>query len=222
MSEIKIDKIIRSRRRTIALTITADATLVVRAPLRVTLEYIQDLVWQKRLWISKKQKLMSQNRETAQVKNFVDDEEFLYLGQTYKLKTTDDHDITITDALYFPKKYQATASKQLTLWYKDQARKIITERVNYYAQLTGWCYRSITINQACTRWGSCGSSNSLNFTWKLVMAPLEVIDYVVVHEMAHLVEKNHSAKFWQQVKNILPNYQEHRQWLKDNGRKLIF
>lgn len=220
MPDIKIDKIIRSQRRTISLAVTADATLIIRAPLRTTLEYIQNLVWQKRLWINEKQKLMTKNRETVKIKNFVDDEEFLYLGQTYKLKTIDDHAITITDALYFPKKYQPTASRQITLWYKNQARKIITARVNHYAQLTGWRYRSITINQASTRWGSCGPNNSLNFTWKLVMAPLEIIDYVVIHELAHLIEKNHSSRFWRQVANILPSYQERRRWLKDNGRKL--
>ena len=80
--------------------------------------------------------------------------------------------------------------------------------------------KQVRINSAKTRWGSCGPGGVLNFTWRLVMAPLDVIDYVVVHELSHLRVKDHSSKFWKVVESISPEYKKHRKWLRENGEKL--
>jgi len=218
---VKIDKIIRSRRKTIALIVSADATVIVRAPMRTNLEYIKKLVFQKRFWIDRKKKQALKNSVSAKAKEFVGGEEFLYLGENYKLKIENREDIELADCLYFPEKYLNDSRAKMIEWYQQKALEKIAERVNFYSQITGWKFKSISITNAKKRWGSCGPSGSLNFSWRLIMAPLDVIDYVVVHELAHIPEKNHSKRFWNKVKSILPDYKSRRKWLKDNGNILF-
>lgn len=220
MNDIKIDKIIRSKRKTIALVITAEATLVVRAPMATTLEYIKNLVFKKRFWINKRKKMVSKNRSSAKSKEFVSGEGFLYLGEIYKLKIQNCDAVKLTDVLYFPKKYLKNAPVKMIEWYKQKALEKITERANCYSQTTGWKFKSISITNAQRRWGSCGHTDSINFSWKLIMSPLNVIDYVVVHELAHIIEKNHSVRFWNKVRTILPDYRQRQKWLKENGKNL--
>ena len=97
----------------------------------------------------------------------------------------------------------------------DQALKVIPERVAYYAPKVGVTYGNITIRNQKSRWGSCSAKGNLNFNWKLALMPDEILDYVVVHELAHRMEMNHSDKFWKIVENVLPDYRERRKWLKE-------
>ena len=104
---------------------------------------------------------------------------------------------------------------------REQARKLVTERVRYYAPIIGVTYGQIAIRTQRTRWGSCSSKGNLNFNCQLALVPPEVLDYVVVHELCHRKEPNHSERFWRQVERILPDYKTHRKWLKEHGTKLI-
>ena len=105
-------------------------------------------------------------------------------------------------------------------WYRQQAAKILAERSQWYASRHGFAYQKIRISSALTRWGSCSSKGTLSFTWRLVMAPIPVIDYVVVHELVHLQVKNHSKEFWGRVELIMPDYKQKIKWLKENGHLL--
>ena len=104
---------------------------------------------------------------------------------------------------------------------REQARKLVTERVRYYAPIIGVTYGQIAIRTQHTRWGSCSSKGNLNFNCLLTLVPLEVLDYVVVHELCHRIELNHSETFWREVEKVLPNYKAQRSWLKENGIRLI-
>ncbi|MFA6521319.1 MAG: SprT family zinc-dependent metalloprotease [Candidatus Gracilibacteria bacterium] len=208
MQEIKIDKIIRSRRRSIALHIAEDATLTVRAPMMTTLGYIKRLVFAKRAWIIKKQTHILKNGGGNKPKEFINDEEFFYLGKIYKLKTENYEGVSL-----------AKRRAKMIEWYQAQALPKITERANFYSEKMGWKFKSISITKAERRWGSCSHNNAIHFSWKLIMAPLDVVDYVVVHELAHIPEKNHSKKFWDKVATILPDYKARRKWLRENGIK---
>lgn len=97
----------------------------------------------------------------------------------------------------------------------DRAMKIFPDRVAYYAELMGVTYGRITLREQKTRWGSCSSKGNLNFNWKLALMPQEILDYVVVHELAHRIEMNHSDQFWKIVESVLPDYRERRKWLKE-------
>ena len=105
-------------------------------------------------------------------------------------------------------------------WYRKQARQVITVRVKYYADLLGLEVNKIRISNARKRWGSCSAKNNLSFTWRLILAPLEIIDYVVVHELMHIFEKNHSRRFWVRVEEYYPQYRKKRKWLKQNSHLL--
>lgn len=102
-----------------------------------------------------------------------------------------------------------------------QVKRIIPERVAYFAPLVGVSYGRISIRSQRTRWGSCSSKGNLNFNCLLALAPPEVLDYVVVHELCHRREMNHSSRFWTEVERILPGYRQSLQWLKENGTALI-
>ncbi len=155
-------------------------------------------------------------------KQYIDGEKFLFLGSYFDLKLVGlqkpslhfDNGFTLSRAA------QTKGEQVFTRWYKERALEIIAERVKQYAQQYNFIPKQVKISSAKTRWGSCGPNGTLNFTWRLVMAPLDVIDYVVVHELAHLRVKDHSSKFWKVVESIYPEYKKQRKWLRENGEKL--
>jgi len=104
-------------------------------------------------------------------------------------------------------------------YYRKRAKEIITEKVRYYESRMDVKVNHITIREQKTRWGSCSTKGNVNFNWKLILMPEEILDYVIVHELAHLKEMNHSAEFWDEVAAVIPDYKKHRQWLKENGSK---
>jgi predicted metal-dependent hydrolase len=109
------------------------------------------------------------------------------------------------------------ARQVFTRWYKEQAMQVITSRVHFFIERLGVSCPIIRITSARTRWGSCSFKGTLSFTWRLVMAPLDIIDYVVLHELVHLKHKNHSKAFWLNVQAYMPDFNERRNWLKENG-----
>jgi len=105
-------------------------------------------------------------------------------------------------------------------WLRNKAEQVIDERLVYYRDIVGVSYHRFCIKAQKTRWGSCSSKGNLNFNWRLVMAPLWVLDYVVVHELSHLKHMNHSKEFWDTVAMHIPEYKKAVAWLKENGRSL--
>ena len=172
-------QIIRSNRRTVALEIRRDCTVLVRAPRQMPQRDIEKFVQEHEDWI-KKHLLQMRQREAEE-------------EQTEKLTTEQ--------------------IKELA----DRALAVIPERVRYYAPLVGVTYGRITIRNQKTRWGSCSEKGNLNFNCLLMLMPSEILDYVVVHELAHRREMNHSAAFWALVESVLPDWRERRRWLKENG-----
>ena len=133
--------------------------------------------------------------------------------------------VTITGGKLLVNFYQEhpTVPVQLPLvkWYRRQAQQYIMPRAAYWADEMGLTFNKIFIKDQDSRWGSCSSLKNLNFNWRIIMAPDGVIDYLLIHELAHLREMNHSPAFWQLVGRYDPDYQLHRQWLRDNGQALF-
>ena len=175
---IEIDKIIRSRRRTMAIEVNKQAEVVVRAPLRVSDHEINMFLWRSRKWILNTQEEARSKMQQAAIK-----------------KSEDSRD---------------------EQWYRKHAAQIIPERVEYYASELGLKYTRVRISSAKRIWGSCSGQNSLSFSWRLAMAPVEVIDYIVVHELTHTIHKNHGKLFWRRVAKSIPNHRQLRKWLRDN------
>jgi predicted metal-dependent hydrolase len=217
MEEIPVEKIIRSRRRTIALEVTPAATVIVRAPLRAPVEYIEEIILQKSLWILRKMDEMKR-RPLSPCHEYAEGEMFLFLGRSYPLHVVEDGSITIerSDRLYMSSTLLPDIRNHLKHWYREEARKEIRARCMWFSLKTGYVPATIRITDARQRWGSCTRKGGLSFSWRLIQALPEIIDYVVVHELVHISQPDHSKKFWDKIRKIMPDFEQRRNWLKDH------
>ncbi|MGQ9621538.1 MAG: M48 family metallopeptidase [Bacteroidales bacterium] len=220
---IEIEKIIRTKRKTFALQVTHDATLIIKVPLNIDDKTIEKIILKHKKWIEQKKEEVLKRGSRQLRKEFVNGEEFLFMGRNYRLKIVDDQGepLKLVDEFLLSRSVLTEARETFTGWYKRMAYEVISERVRWYAGKKGEVYNAVKITGALSRWGSCSAGGNLNFSWRLVMAPLPVIDYVVIHELVHLEEKNHSKAFWNKVKFLMPDYEEHKCWLKNNGYLLL-
>ncbi len=183
---------------------------------------IRHVVLRHRRWIINKLKYMKSIPYIPE-KQFVSGESFWYLGDTYKLNIVDGQKerlIFTNSKFYLRSDIKDRARDVFVGWYKKEALKIVQERINFYAAKCGVSFKGIRITSAEKRWGSCSGTNSINFSYRVVMAPIFVIDYIVVHELCHTLEHNHSKNFWNHVITVMPNYKEAKEWLKSNGYML--
>jgi predicted metal-dependent hydrolase len=203
------------------LIVERDGTLTVRAPLRASQAMIREFIREKSGWIERTREKLRSVVQTIP-RQYMDGDKFLYLGTAHDLKLVKPQ----RPALKFDNGFTLSLSAQkkgeavFTRWYRECALAVLAERVALYSKTHGFTPKQVRINSAKTRWGSCSPDGTLNFTWRLVMAPLDVIDYVVVHELAHLRVRDHSRKFWNVVEKIYPEYKKQRKWLRENGEGL--
>ncbi len=208
-----------SKRRTITITVERDRTIVVKAPAGTEPQKIAKIIESKKLWLYEKLKNEQKYPETQQIKEFVSGETVLYLGKRYRLQIekSNEEKIRFAGKFIVAATTADRASQVFKDWYKKQASIKILERVNYYARNLGVQYNQIFISDLKYRWGSCTPKNNLNFNWRLIKAPMFVLDYVVVHELTHFLESNHTPHFWTIVETQVPGFRKARQWLKENG-----
>ncbi len=220
-----------------SLKIIVDAKdgVQVTAPLQYNDLTISSIMQDKSIWILEKLDYLSVLAGCSVPRMLVDGEQLFFLGKrfTIKVNTSDkaiDNAVIINGQqmlIEVPRAaYQdgrtAAVRNTLVKWYKKQASFIINNRIYLYADNIGVELAKIRIKEQKHRWGSCSGKGNLNFNWHLVMAPLNIIDYVIVHELCHLKRLDHSPVFWSLVKAVLPDYQIRRQWLKQYGPVLTF
>lgn len=215
MQEISY-QVVRSNRKSVALVINNEADLIVRAPTHMSDEAIDAFVQKKRRWINEKQQQVAVFGEKHPPVVVETGESIMYLGSSYAIIKDNVDIVEISgNELIIPEDFDIVS---LTTWLKEQAMQIISDRVAMYANVMGVTPGTVKLSDAKARWGSCSSKNNLNFAWRLIMCPLSVIDYVVVHELSHITYKNHSQAFWARVKTVLPTYEDDQEWLKVNKK----
>jgi predicted metal-dependent hydrolase len=219
MQKIPDYQIIRSRRRSISLQISHTGELIVKAPYLVPAFVVRQFVSNKSDWIEKQLKLVT-TFHTVKRGEIAEGDEYPFLGETYVLHTGSYTQIHIAGTLNIPAFLMFRVKKELADWYIKQAKKILTERVAYHAKIMKTSFTHITFSDTTSKWGSCSHDNALQFNWRLIMAPLLIIDYVVIHELAHTKEKNHGPKFWKLVSEYKPAYKQYVKWLRTNSHKL--
>jgi predicted metal-dependent hydrolase len=212
------------KRRTMEIRIQPPDQITVIAPLRLSKDTIIKEVQGKADWIIKKLSEYENLNYKNLKKEYIDGEVFMYLGNQYPLLIMDanykiprvkfqDNTIVISTST----KEEENLKNALEKWYREKALEVITERIKYYEPYFKVRPSGIVIKEQKKRWGSCTSEKKLLFNWRLIMAPIPVIDYVIVHEMSHMIHMDHSKNFWNQVESILPDYKDRKKWLKLNG-----
>lgn len=209
-----------SNRKTLSIYIERDGQISVLAPQDFTHEKIEEVLEQKRGWIYKSLAEWEDLNATRVKREYVNGEGFLYLGRTYRLQIVEEQDKPlILKNGYFNLRRQALpkAEDVFKEFYRQKGNKKLRERVSLYENKLGVKAHEVRMLELKNRWASCSEKGNLNFHWKCMMAPLTVLDYVVVHELVHLLHKNHTTAFWNEVDKLIPDYQERKQWLKVNG-----
>ena len=155
-------------------------------------------------------------------RRYIPGEQFWYLGRRFHLKITTEAPapLSLTHAFMLDQKQLHQAEHVFESWYRSQARQVLVERLNHFASQMNLKYTRFRLSSAETRWGSCSATGTISLSWRLVMAPPPAIDYVVVHELAHIKIKNHSKNFWAAIAAILPDYRAQIAWLKQFGHQL--
>jgi predicted metal-dependent hydrolase len=214
-------------RRTTAIHIRPPGTVLVYAPACSGEEKIRDCVRAKGRWILKKISEARLLDPARYKKKFVDGELFLFLGKDHALKIINNGRkiprVFFKEGVFCLETgvYGIERSRQaMEKWYRKKAQRIISDRVELYSGKIGRYPRSAKAKEQKRRWGSCTLRGDLYFNWRLAMAPPGIIDYVVVHELCHLIHADHSSKFWERVGSILPDYRKRKKWLRENGLKL--
>ena len=181
---------------------------------------IRRFVDEKREWIMKMMEKYHKADKSGK-RQYKEGEEFMYMGNKYKLHIGDFNKIAVSDTFNFPHFLLFRIEQEIHEWYIREARRFITMRVNHHADIMKATYKDIYFSDTISKWGSCSHDNSLQFNWRLVMAPILVIDYVIVHELVHTREKNHKDGFWRKVRLYKPAYKQYKKWLNENSRLLF-
>ena len=211
----------RSKRKTAALYVR-DGKLEVRAPLKMPVVEIEKFISSKEKWILDKQRKTLAQMEQRESFGLSYGDEVIYRGKQYPIIEKAGNRIGFDNvSFYMPPGLSSEQIKSACVSiYRLLAKRDLTEKVRDYAKQMSVVPAGVKINSASTRWGSCSSKKSLNFSWRLIMAEDSVIDYVVVHELAHITEMNHSERFWSIVEGVLPDYRKSKKRLKELQRRL--
>ena len=217
----------RKRRRTISLQISRQSGVIVSAPYFTPTSEINSFVEQKYDWIQKNIQRQKEQQVQEAEKRYISGEYFYYLGTPYPLEVFFQQNLPPGLVFWSNRFYlncpdgEARRKNYFIEWYKTKAEIYIAGQVDHHGSKLQLLPHRIRITSAQTRWGSCSGENNLAFSFRLIMAPQAVIDYVIVHELMHIKQKNHSSQFWKLIETVMPEYKLHRHWLKENGNKFI-
>ncbi len=216
-------EIVYSERRTIGITVERDRRVVVRAPNRARAEAVAAVVERKRFWIWGKLRDPRKYAEKRPAKEFVTGEAFLFLGQSFGLQLVRDArgEVRFDGRRFELSRSDLSEARDLFgAWYLAQAKAHLTPRVATLARAMGIAFKRIAVREMKYRWGSCTPGGTLTFNWRIVQAPTMVVDYLIVHELAHVLEPNHSGDFWNIVAVHVPAWAKAKEWLRRHGARL--
>jgi predicted metal-dependent hydrolase len=215
--------LVRSNRKSLAIAVKSGGVVEVRAPIRVAMPVIEKFITDNAEWIEVQLKKQLQKQRTAPTHRFEAGELFWFLGERYSLRydPSASKTLDLKDELILHTASQYRARMLFEKWYRARAASYISDQIKALAPIMEVQVNSIKITGATTRWGSCSAGGKVNFCWRLIMAPPAIINYVIVHELAHIRHANHSKQFWGLVQQFDPRWREHRKWLRAQGHMLV-
>jgi predicted metal-dependent hydrolase len=218
-----IAEVIRTNRRKSADIRVEEGSVSVIVPINTSSEKIDELLSAKRRWIREKINL-HQESAPASTKQYVSGEAFAYLGRNYRLKVERGNfaPVKLLNGRLLVTVPQGTEQPHmirnaLVRWYKRQAAQKLADKVERFAPVVGVEPAGVGIKTFRSRWGSCTAKGKLEFNWQIMMAPNRMVDYVVIHELCHLIRHDHSPDFWREMARVMPEYQECREWLRQKA-----
>jgi hypothetical protein len=218
-----------SERKTTDIVIERDGVITVRPPADYSPEMVDAVVESKRLWIYRNLAEWKDLNASAVAREWVNGETFLYLGRAYRLALVSNQEspLLLKEGRFclsrelIEKGGVSAAEQAFEAYFTDKGADRFKERVAYYAPKVGVQISAIKVKDMGFRWASCGKGGTLNFHWKCMMAPPKIIDYIVVHELCHLHQANHTDAFWNEVDKVMPDYRERKEWLRKYGASLV-
>lgn len=212
----------RSDRKTASIYVERNGQITFIAPSKLTEKQIETVLEQKRRWIYKSLAEWHDLNSTRIERQFVNGEGFLYLGRSYRLKLVpkQTEPLLLKDGYFCLRSSLRPAPKAMAAFqefFRNKGLIRINERVAHFQNRMGVVPKSVKILDLKHRWASWTPKGNLNFHWKCMMAPAKILDYIVVHELAHLIIPSHSAKFWNEVDKVLPDFGERKEWLRVHG-----
>ncbi len=222
----------RTERSSLGITVERDGKVTINAPLRADLKAIERFVSSKTIWIRQKLAYKSRTNRERVRRDFVSGQGFLYLGKSYRLRLisngtgfVDQKGVSTSLRLhngYFElSEREKEKGKALFIkWYRKQTEDQLRVRIPRYGHRIGVSVKDFRVLDLGNRWASCGKRGALNFSWRTVMAPIQVFDYILAHEMAHMIERGHTENFWRIVSRVISDYEDHKTWLQVHGVEL--
>jgi predicted metal-dependent hydrolase len=212
----------RSDRATASIYIERDGAVSLLVPKELSDNQIEDLLEAKRKWIYRNQAEWHDLNATRVHREFVNGEGFLYLGRTYRLKLVDQQEEPLMlkngyFSLMLNGGSATEADQAFRDFYRNKGKEKIPERVDFFKGRMGVETKAVKVMELKNRWASCTPNGNLNFHWKCMMAPPTILDYIIVHELSHLIHANHTEAFWNEVDKVLPDYVDRKEWLKVHG-----
>lgn len=221
-SFIAIHRILFSRRRTLSIEIERDGGVTVRAPFYTSRKYIFDKVQEKAVWILRNQKIARTRFIESAPKRFEEGEELLFLGRVFPIVISDaaEEPFSLRKGRFFLSPQAASRAKEVVIaWYRCQAKNVFSQRLLLLSRKTSIPFSSFRLSGASSQWGSCQKNGTIRLSWKLVMAPLDLIDYVIFHELAHIRVHNHSQNFRELLSDICPDWRDRKNRLHQQGHR---
>lgn len=210
----------KSKRKTVSIFIERDGSVSARVPETLSDEEIEEVIQTKEYQIHKHLAEWNQLNERKVEREYVNGQSFLYLGRNYRLKLVEEKlgELKLKNGYFLLSRQEQQMARELFVdFYKKKLNEKIWPIVERYKAQLGVQPNEVKIMELKTRWASCTPKGNVNFHWKCAMAPIDVLHYIVVHELAHLIHPNHTTAFWNEVDKIMPNYEKQMQWLKMNG-----
>ena len=215
------------RKKTISLQVK-DNKLIIKAPKKLSKRSLDELIQRKINWI-KQRLIINLEEQNLRHRKFIDNDKFYFRGKDYRLRLISGKEETVkieADLLVVTYIDDTTIDRKaiktfLIDWYLKESLKILKTRTNYLAKKMKVQPSGMTVKNYISKWGSCTAHNKISYNWRIIMAPDYIIDYLIIHELSHITEPNHSKDFWQTVAKYCDGYQTKRKWLRENGYRLI-
>ena len=215
------------RKRTISLQVK-DNKLIIKAPRTVSRKNLDEVIQKKQKWI-KQRTILDFEEQNLRNRKFIDNEKFFFRGNEYRLSLIlgNKEDVRIVDGLLLVtcKDDRPINSKNVKSliedFYVNESAQILNTRTKEFAKIMKVQPTGITVKNYVSKWGSCNSKNKISYNWRIIMAPDCIVDYLIIHELCHIIEHNHSKNFWYHVGTYCEDFQKKRKWLRENGHMLV-